>query len=90
MEGGRRFFNEMARIGDENPGKCVLVTAHASVIRTFYAITLGTSPEMIASDVPFPSNASYSVAEFDGEKFTPREFSVDGHLASVGITKVDW
>ena len=83
MAAGKRFFSEMCRIGDENEGKCILVTAHASVIRTFYAITLGTEPENIADDVPFPSNASYSVFEYERGTFTPISYSNDKHMGDL-------
>ena len=80
---GLRFHNAMAKIGDENVGKCVLVTAHASVIRTFYAITLSIPPERIADEVSFPSNASYSIFEYEDGKFTPISYSNDDHMGDL-------
>jgi broad specificity phosphatase PhoE len=89
-ECGRRVFDAVREIALANLGGRVLIVSHGAALRLFWSIISGIAPEDIARSLPFPSNASYSVAEFDGEKFTPREFSVDGHLASVGITKVDW
>ncbi len=80
---GRRFYNEMERISKENSGNTILVTAHASVIRTFYALTLSTPPERIADDVPFPSNASYSIFEYEDGKFTPISYSNDKHMGDL-------
>lgn len=83
MESGERFYCEMTRIAKERAGECILVTAHASVIRTFYALTLGVAPEHIAADVPFPSNASYSVFEFEDGAFRPVSYSCDKHMGDL-------
>ena len=88
IEGGNRFYEELKAICKENAGKSLLITAHAAVIRSFWAKISGILPENIAKDLPFPTNASYSIAYFDGEGFIPDEYSCDSHLASVGITKV--
>ena len=80
LEAGRRFYNEVLRIAEENMGKTVLITSHASVIRTFYALTLGVKPENIAEEVPFPSNASYSIFEYKNKKFTTISYSNDKHM----------
>ena len=88
IEGGNRFYDELKSICSENMGKTLLIAAHAAVIRSFWAKISGILPENLANELPFPTNASYSVAYFDGENFTPDEYSIDSHLASVGITKV--
>lgn len=80
LEAAERFYNAAFKIAKSNPGKTVLITAHAAVIRAFWCTVLKLSPEEMASAVPFPSNASYSVLEFDGETFTPIEYSNDEHL----------
>ena len=72
----------------ENPGKSILVATHAAVLRSFWAKISGIAPQEIAEKLPFPSNASVSVAEFDGERFVPLEYSLDSHLSEVGITRV--
>lgn len=87
-EGGARFYNEIYRICRENEGKTILISAHAAVIRAFWGIISGISWENLASKVPFSTNASYSVAFFDGKKITPDSYSNDEHLVVVGITKV--
>ena len=88
-EGGIRFYNEILRISRENQGKTVLVTAHAAVIRAFWAIISGTAWENLAKTYSFATNASYSIAYFDGEKITPDSYSNDKHLQIVGITDVN-
>ena len=88
IDGGNRFYDEIKLISLENVGKTVLITAHAAVIRSFWAKISGILPENITKELPFPTNASYSIAYFDGTEIVPVEYSCDAHLTSVGITKV--
>lgn len=88
QEAGRRFYNELERIARAEVGKTVLVAAHAAVIRAFWAIADNIAPEDVASRLPFPTNASYSVVEYENGKFIPVEYSHDEHLSSVGITGI--
>jgi broad specificity phosphatase PhoE len=80
MEGGNRFKNEVERIAKLHEGETILITAHAAVIRVFWAIISGYKPEEIAEAVKFPSNASYSKLTYDGEHFIPIEYSKDEHI----------
>lgn len=87
LEAGERFYSECEKIANEHPDKTVLIAAHAAVIRSFFAKVVGVAPEKIAETIAFPTNASYSEVYFDGEKFTPGRYSVDDHLAEIGITR---
>lgn len=89
QSGGKRFYNEVLRISKENIGKTVLISAHAAVIRSFWAIISDIEWDQVAEKIPFASNASYSIAYFDGEKIIPDIYSFDSHLSEVGITKVN-
>ena len=75
-------------LAKENLGKTLLIVAHGAVIRSFWALISCISPEEISKKLPFATNASVSLCEFDGEKFYPRDYSLDAHLESVGITKI--
>lgn len=90
LEGGQRFQKRIIEICRENPERSILVASHAAVIRAFWSIISEISPEDVAEKLPFPTNASYSVCEFDGERLIPLEYSVDAHLEGVGITKITW
>ncbi len=79
-EGGLRFYNAVLRIARENVGKTILITAHAAVLRAFWGIVLGIMPEEIGKVVEFPTNASTSTLEFDGEKLIPIEYSFDEYI----------
>ncbi len=83
-----RFLARLEQVASDNLGKTILVAAHAAVIRASYARLLELRPECVAEGLPFPSNASYSIVEFDKDKLIPIKYSCDEHLASVGITKV--
>lgn len=88
MDGARRFYNTVLDIAKKHLGETVLICAHAAVIRGFWSIISHIPPEKIVGELPFPTNASYSIAEFDGEDIKPLEYSSDRHLAAIGITRV--
>ena len=88
IEAGRRFYDECRRIAEENKDKTVLITAHAAVLRSFFSLVMKIPPEQIADRLPFPSNASFSEAFYDGCGFFAGRFSVDDYLADVGVTKL--
>lgn len=79
-QGGLRFASEVEKIAKAHVGETVLITAHAAVIRVFWGIISGVKPEELADAIKFPSNASYSIAEYDGKRITPVKYSVDDHI----------
>ena len=89
VEIGERFYKAVVRIAGENPGGVVMVVSHAAILRSFWALITGVTPENMGRDVQFPSNASYSIAEYENGKFKAVAFSCDDHLSSVGITKIN-
>jgi len=88
MDGGRRFYDAVIKVARGHEGQTVMICAHAAVIRSFWSIISEIEPEKIVDELPFPTNASYSVAYFDGERIAPAEYSCDEHLAELGITRV--
>lgn len=88
IDAGKRFYNEVLSIAKENIGKTVLIASHGAVIRSSWAMIASIAPEDIAQKLPFPTNASFSTLEFDGEKLVPLVYSCDAHLLDVGITQV--
>ena len=87
IEAGDRFFNTLAAISDVNPGKTLLITSHAAVIRSFYCKISNFRPEEYAERLPFPSNASYSIVEYDNGAFTPISYSNDKHMGDL-VTRI--
>ena len=86
-ESGERFLRATERIARENEGKTVLIASHGGVIRVFWAMICGEALESSSDKIPFPTNASYSVAYFDGERILPHAYSCDGHITTVTNVK---
>ena len=78
----------MCELAEQNKGKTILITAHAAVIRAFWTIITNTPWENAVKEVPFATNASFSVCYHNGETIKPDVYSFDNHLIEVGITKV--
>ena len=87
LEAGNRFRRALEAIAKENTGKTVLITSHAAVIRSFCAEISGLAPEEYADKLHFPSNASYSVVEWESGTFTPISYSNDAHMGDL-VTKI--
>ncbi len=77
---GRRFFDAVLDIAKRHEGECVLITAHAAVIRSFYALVAGIPAERVATDIDFPYNASVTTVYFDGNDLIAGEYSHAKHL----------
>ena len=88
MDGGKRFHSTVMKLAKKHPGETIIIFAHAAVIRAFWSIISGIAPEDIVEKLPFPTNASYSIAELSGDVITPVEYSCDEHLKEIGITYV--
>ena len=88
IHAAERFYNEVVRIAENNPNSCILIASHAAVIRGFWAILTGSPHEDVGLETEFPSNASYSVCEYENGRITPLQYSCDNHLAGVGITTI--
>ena len=79
-EGGKRFAKEAEKIAKAHEGETILITAHAAVIRVFWGIISRVAPENLAEAIYFPTNASYSIAEYIDGEFRPIKYSVDSHI----------
>ncbi len=86
---GERFYKKISSICSENIGKTIFISSHAAIIRSFWAIISDVHAEEVSEKIPFPTNASYSIAYYENGKITPISYSNDEHLADVGITKVN-
>ena len=86
---GERFYKEILSICEQNEGKTVLISSHAAIIRSFWAIISDVPAEEVSRKVPFPTNASYSIAYYENGNITPFSYSNDEHLHDVGITPVN-
>ena len=75
-------------IARDNIGKTIIIAAHAAVIRAFWAKICHIPWENVVKELPFATNASYSICYYENETITPDKYSVDDHLIEVGITRV--
>lgn len=78
-----RMVRGLKNIAKEHPGEVVLLTSHAAAIRALWGKISGHEPHEWADAFPFPTNASYSVLECDGEELTAVSYSNDQHLGEL-------
>ena len=62
-----RAVREFHKLAEENEGKTVMVATHGGIVRNLIAAWLDVSLERL-TDVPRVSNASVTVAEYEGGK----------------------
>ena len=78
-----RMAEGMKKIASQYRGETILVTSHAAAIRALWGKISGYKPSEWADAFPFPTNASYSVLEYDGESLKPLSYSNDSHLGEL-------
>ena len=79
---GERVMGELLKIAKENEGKTVLIATHATPIRvTQTLIQNGDLSEM--KNVPWVSNASVSVFEYENNVWNILKISDDSHLGEL-------
>ncbi len=80
-----RMERELKRLAFCHLGGQIIIVSHAAAIRALWGRILGLSPEEATSVISFPSNASYSVLEYDAEadRLIPISYSNDEHLAEL-------
>ena len=76
----------ICNISKENDGKTVLITTHATVVRSFNAYAVGLPCDRTA-DAPYALNASINIFHMDGEKVLDSQFNFTDHLGDM-ISKV--
>ena len=78
-----RIYAALLEIAKKHDGETIAAVFHAGAMRAFWCKVLGLPKEDWAAAVPFPTNASYSVLEYNNGSFTAREYSCDDHLGTV-------
>ena len=78
-----RMARGLEKIASNHMGETILLTSHAAAIRALWGKISGFAPSEWADAFPFPTNASYSVLEFDGTSLKPISYSNDLHLGEL-------
>lgn len=77
-----RFVAALRRISLENDGKTVVVASHATPIRTFMTHCAGCDITKM-KDIPWVSNASVTIVEFENDSFRIITPGYDKHLGNL-------
>ena len=83
-----RIYKEIESIAEKEQGRVILIGTHAAAIRAFVGKVLNLSALKLSTDLPFPSNASYTVIEYEDGTFILKKYSVDEHLSDIFTTWV--
>ena len=75
-----RIYNEVVRIAKLHLGGTVVIACHAAAIRAFWGKVSGVAPERLATEVPFPRNASCTTVVFDGDRILPVVYGFADYL----------
>lgn len=78
---GERIVNRLTEIAVKHDGETVLIATHATPIRVSQCIWEG-KPLSEMKNIPWVSNASVTVAEYDGS-WHIKQVSIDEHLADI-------
>ena len=78
---GERIQGVLKEIAEKHDGETVLITTHATPLRVSQCIWEG-KPLSEMKNIPWVSNASVTVVEYDGE-WHLKQVSIDEHLAEM-------
>jgi probable phosphoglycerate mutase len=78
-----RMEQGLKKIASMHVGENILVASHAAAIRALWGKISGYVPSEWAEAYLFPTNASYSVIEYDGTSLKPVSYSNDSHLGEL-------
>lgn len=77
-----RFVSAVRSIAQENHGKTIVIATHATPVRTLMTYCAGCGLTQMRN-IPWVSNASVTVAEYDGQNFTIITPGYDKHLGAL-------
>jgi probable phosphoglycerate mutase len=78
--GQRRIYNTIEKIAEENEGKMILVVAHGTILRLFFAKILGLDQK--ASMKIRLRNCALNMVTYDNSAFKVKSINDDGFLGS--------
>ena len=87
-EVGVRVVEAVRRIAQRHENGVVFIFTHATPIRTFAVHAMGKTPDELTV-LPWPSNASVTKVEFDGQRFKLVEYSTDHFMGALATRLPD-
>jgi len=88
QKGAARVQNALTEIARRHEGQTVLIGGHAGIFRAVCANIAGIPAERVGAELPYMTNASFSVLTYEGDVFALEKYSEDAHLESVGTMRV--
>ncbi len=77
-----RVLSAITQIAEENEGKTVAIATHATPVRALETLWKGKTLEEM-KDIPWVTNASVTVAEYENGKFSLISVGEDAHLDEI-------
>lgn len=87
-EVGSRVAETVRRLAQKHENSVMFLFTHATPIRTFAVHAMGKSPDELET-LPWPTNASVTKVEFDGECFKLLEYSTDHFMGKLATKLPD-
>ncbi len=81
VELAARLERCLLELAERHLNETILVASHAAAIRSLFAKISGLEPEKWNDAFGFPTNASYSVIDYENGCLVPREYSCDEHFS---------
>ena len=82
---GKRVFKTLTGIAEKEKGKTVVVATHATPVRAMQSIVTTGSVQAM-QEIPWVSNASLTVFEYEDNKWSLIEAGIDKHLSECATT----
>ena len=77
-----RAINTVSEIAKKHDGQTVLISTHATLVRSLCASSLGLSAEQVG-DIPFTHNASINIFIYEDGKLIPERLDIVEHLGDI-------
>ena len=87
QELGERIYVAAEKYARMHEGKTILVACHAAAIRMLCAKILGLDAQRVSDELPFPTNASLTTVEYDGERFRVAKYSESSSDADKAVAR---
>lgn len=81
-EAGVRFRDEVISLACKHPDQTILIVTHAAFLRCMIGTVLGIALDEYEKKLPFPTNASVQIMDWDGESLSLVAFSEDAHITN--------